>query len=89
MVSTPVKDLYNKEQKTLQGDSEKGEEEEIDEAQIDQIRKDVELAQQVQEGLETVPAKKGIKRMKMKASKPGPLSKKLKRTEEVEKEKVQ
>ena len=50
--------LYNKEQKTLQGDSEKGEEEEIDEAQIDQIRKDVELAQQVREGLETVPAKK-------------------------------
>ena len=41
-----LEELYNKEKKTLQGDSEKGVEEEIDEAQIDQIRKDAEVAQQ-------------------------------------------
>ena len=89
-----LEELYNKEKKTLQGDSKKGVEEEIDEAQIDQIRKDTEVAQPRREGMEnvqqvTAPAKKGIKRMKMKASKPGPHSKKLKRTEEAEIEKVQ
>ena len=78
-----LEDLYNKEKKTLQGE---GEEEEIDEAQIDHIRKDAELAQQVQEGLETVPAQKGIKRIKKKASKP---AKRLKRTKDVEQEKEQ
>ena len=78
-----LEDLYNKEQKTLQG---KGEEEEIDEAQIDQIRKDVEQAQQVQERLKAVPAQRGIKRRKMMASKP---VKRLKRTEDAEQGKEQ
>jgi hypothetical protein len=73
-----LEELYNKEQQTLQG---KGEEEEIDEAQIDQIRKDAEQAQQVQEQMKAVPAQSGIKRRKAMASKP---AKRLKRTEDAE-----